>query len=102
MLRTLLKRFIITCTRIAREKFSVSHEKEKSFDIVRQYYVLVDSHFKEKKMVQDYADMLHRSPKTLSNLFMSYGLPSPYALSMKGWKQKQRDYFCTVQKVPKK
>ena len=77
MLRTLLKRFIITCTRIAREKFSVSHEKEKSFDIVRQYYVLVDSHFKEKKMVQDYADMLHRSPKTLSNLFMSYGLPSP-------------------------
>ena len=37
MLRTLLKRFIITCTRIAREKFSVSHEKEKSFDIVRQY-----------------------------------------------------------------
>ena len=28
-------------------------------------------------MVQDYADMLHRSPKTLSNLFMSYGLPSP-------------------------
>lgn len=77
MLRTLLKRFIITCTRIAREKFSVSHEKEKSFDIVRQYYVLVDSHFKEKKMVQDYADMLHRSPKTLSNLFMSYGFPSP-------------------------
>lgn len=77
MLRIILKRFIITCTRIAREKFSVSHEKEKSFDIVRQYYVLVDSHFKEKKMVQDYADMLHRSPKTLSNLFMSYGLPSP-------------------------
>ena len=80
MLRTLLKRFIITCTRIAREKFSVSHEKEKSFDIVRQYYVLVDSHFKEKKMVQDYADMLHRSPKTLSNLFMSYGLPSPFRI----------------------
>lgn len=77
MLRTLLKRFIITCTRIARSKFSVSQEKEKSFDIVRQYYVLVDNHFKEKKMVQEYADMLHRSPKTLSNLFISYGLPSP-------------------------
>lgn len=77
MLRTLLKRFIITCTRIARAKFFVNNEKEKSFDIVRQYYVLVDNHFKEKKMVQDYADMLHRSPKTLSNLFTSYGLPSP-------------------------
>lgn len=77
MLRTLLKRFIITCTRIARAKFSIDNEREKSFDMVRQYYVLVDNHFKEKKMVQDYAEMLHRSPKTLSNLFTSYGLPSP-------------------------
>lgn len=67
MLRILLKRFIILCTRIAREKFSVSPEREKAFDMVRQFYVLVDNHFKEKKMVQDYADMLHRSPKTLSN-----------------------------------
>ena len=57
MLRILLKRFIILCTRIAREKFSVSPERE--------------------KMVQDYADMLHRSPKTLSNLFTTCGLPSP-------------------------
>lgn len=77
MLRILLKRFIITCTRIAREKFCVTNEKEKSFDIIRQFYVLVDNHFKENKKVQDYADMLHRSPKTLSNLFSSYGLPSP-------------------------
>lgn len=77
MLRILLKRFIITCTRIARTKFSVNPEKEKSFDMIRQYYVLVDNHFKEKKKVQEYADMLHRSPKTLSNLFSCYGLPSP-------------------------
>lgn len=77
MLRILLKRFIITCTRIARDKFSVTAAKEKSFDLVRQFYVLVDRHFKEKKMVQDYADLLHRSPKTLSNLLASYGLPSP-------------------------
>ena len=77
MLRILLKRFIILCTRIAREKFSVNPEREKAFDMVRQFYVLVDNHFKEKKMVQDYADMLHRSPKTLSNLFTTCGLPSP-------------------------
>ncbi len=77
MLRILLKRFIITCTRFAREKYSITHEKEKSFDMVRQFYVLVDSHYKEKKQVQEYADLLHRSPKTLTNLFASYGLPSP-------------------------
>ena len=34
MLRILLKRFIILCTRIAREKFSVSPEREKAFDMV--------------------------------------------------------------------
>ena len=45
MLRILLKRFIILCTRIAREKFSVSPEREKAFDMVRQFYVLVDNHF---------------------------------------------------------
>lgn len=77
MLRILLKRFIITCTRFAREKYSITHEKEKSFDMVRQFYVLVDNHYKEKKQVQEYADLLHRSPKTLSNLFASYGLSSP-------------------------
>lgn len=77
MLRILLKRFIIYCTRLARRKFEISHEREKSFDIVRRFYVLVDNHFKEKKQVQDYADLLFRSPKTLANLFASYGLPSP-------------------------
>ena len=77
MLRIFLKRFIITCTRIARQLFGVGQEKEKTFDIIRQYYVLVDRHFKEKKQVQDYADILCRSPKTLSNLFSACGLPSP-------------------------
>lgn len=77
MLRILLKRFIITCTRIGRERYTINPGKEKSFDMIRQYYVLVDQYFKEKKMVQDYADMLHRSPKTLSNLFFSYNFPSP-------------------------
>lgn len=51
MLRIVLKRFIITCTRIARQRFGVGQEKEKTFDIIRQYYVLVDRHFKEKKQV---------------------------------------------------
>ena len=77
MLRIVLKRFIITCTRIARQRFGVGQEKEKTFDIIRKYYVLVDRHFKEKKQVQDYADILCRSPKTLSNLFSTCGLPSP-------------------------
>lgn len=77
MLRILLKRFIITCTRIARDKFCISEEREKSFDIVRRFYVLVDNHYKEKKQVRDYAELLCRSPKTISNLFAGYNLPTP-------------------------
>lgn len=77
MLRIVLKRFIITCTRIARQKYEITAERERSFDVVRQFYVLVDQHFKEKKQVRDYAEMLFRSPKTLSNLCADYGFPTP-------------------------
>lgn len=77
MVRILLKRFIILCTRIAREHMGYNSGSESEFDLIRQFYVLVDQHFKEKKKVQDYAEILYRSPKTLSNLFAQCNLPSP-------------------------
>lgn len=77
MLRMQLKRFIIICTRVARERFAIGADREKLFDTVRRYYVLVDEHFRTMKRVQDYAGLLHRSPKTLANLFASCGQPSP-------------------------
>ncbi len=80
MLRMQLKRFIIICTRIAREHFAVDAPREQVFDIVRQFFVLVDQHFRTRKRVQDYAEMLHRSPKTLTNLFATYGHPTPLSV----------------------
>lgn len=78
MLRILLKRFIITCTRFARGRYAVTEERENSFDIIRRFFVLVDEHFRQKKKVQDYADMLNRSPKTLSNIFTVFpDVPTP-------------------------
>lgn len=77
MLRMHLKRFIILATRIARTRIAPDPVREHALDIVRRYLVLVDRHFREKKRVQDYAEMLHRSPKTLSNLFSACGYPSP-------------------------
>lgn len=59
MLRLLLKRFIILCTRLARKQLSGFPVNEKGFDIIQRYYVLVDNHFKEKKQVQAYAALLH-------------------------------------------
>ena len=77
MLRILLKRFIIVCTRFAREVFNIDPENDGSFDIIRQFNVLLDMNFREKKQVSDYASLLNRSSKTLSNLFSIYNLPSP-------------------------
>lgn len=77
MLRILLKRFIIQCTRIARQRLEITRDKESGFEIVRKYYNLVDEHYRTKKQVQDYADLLHKSPKTLSNIFSTCKLPSP-------------------------
>ena len=76
MLRVLLKRFIILCTRIAENRQGVRKENGMQFETIRKFYVLVDTHFKEKKQVQEYADMLNKSPKTLANLLSSYQQPS--------------------------
>ena len=80
MLRMQLKRFIIVCTRAAREHFGVDGPQEQLFDIVRRFHVLVDEHFRTRKRVQDYAELLHRSPKTLSNLFAACGHASPLSV----------------------
>ncbi len=77
MLRIQLKRFIIQSTRIARHRLNITREKKQSFEIIRQFFILVDTHYREKKQVQDYANMLHKSPKTLSNIFSICKLPSP-------------------------
>ena len=76
MLRVLLKRFIILCTRIAENRQGVRKENGMQFETIRKFYVLVDTHFKEKKQVQEYADMLNKSPKTLANLLSTYQQPS--------------------------
>ncbi|MDR0940137.1 MAG: helix-turn-helix domain-containing protein [Mediterranea sp.] len=76
-LRILLKGFIIQCTRIAFRQLDVQRERGSSFDIVRQYYNLVDANYRTKKQVQDYAGMLHKSPKALSYLFSTYKQPTP-------------------------
>ena len=67
MLRVLLKRFIILCTRIAEDRQGVVRENSFQFETIRKFYVLVDTYFKEKKQVQEYADMLHVSRITLNN-----------------------------------
>lgn len=77
MLRTLLKRLIIKITRL----YKVQHVSEeipvKELDVIRQFNLLVENNYKTLHKVQDYADLLHKSPKTLANLFLLYNNKSP-------------------------
>ncbi|MDG1780398.1 MAG: helix-turn-helix domain-containing protein [Flavobacteriales bacterium] len=77
MLRMLLKRLIIICTRLARMQTVTSEISNQQLELIRKFNVLVDIHFREKKTVQSYADLLFKSPKTLSNMFNMYGDRTP-------------------------
>ena len=97
MLRILLKRFIIQSTRIARQRLNITQEKEYSFEIIRQYYNLVDEHFRTKKQVQDYADLLHKSP--IQTSFLPANCRHLCESSTNGWKRKPSDSFYIVIRV---
>lgn len=77
MLQMLLKRFIIMSTRLAKEQLIVKELDNEQVEIIRKFNFLVDLHYKTKRKVSDYADLLFKSPKTLSNLFSIYNQKSP-------------------------
>jgi len=77
MLQMMLKRLLILCTRMYKQqKESLSHSPS-SIDIIREYNYLVEQHFRKKHSVSEYAQLLNKSPKTLSNLFNKKGNTSP-------------------------
>ncbi|MEQ9375713.1 MAG: helix-turn-helix domain-containing protein [Imperialibacter sp.] len=80
MLQMLLKRLIIKITRLARTQLITKELDNNQIEIVRKFNVLVETHFKTKKQVADYADLLFKSPKTLSNLFAKFNQKSPLSI----------------------
>lgn len=77
MLQMLLKRLIIKLTRLARDQQLSQPMKTEEFDVVRRFNLLVEQHFQSLHQVKDYADLMNKSPKTLSNLFYLYNEKSP-------------------------
>ena len=77
MLRVLLKRLLIKSSRLIKKDFIDPTIPSTQLDLIRQYNVLVEKHFREKHQVADYAEMLFKSPKTLSNLFKKMGDSTP-------------------------
>ncbi|MCR9153643.1 MAG: helix-turn-helix domain-containing protein [Bacteroidetes bacterium] len=76
MLQMMLKRFLILCARVYKAMNKLD-QPAADIDLVREYNYLIEQHFMEKHLVSDYAEMLHRSPKTLSNQFRKMNLKSP-------------------------
>ncbi|WP_154855220.1 AraC family transcriptional regulator [Cyclobacterium xiamenense] len=77
MLRLLLKRFIIRISRLARKQLIKRKLPENELELIRHFNVLVEEHFKTYHQVNDYADLMHRAPKTLANIFAQQGDKSP-------------------------
>ncbi|WP_372750950.1 helix-turn-helix domain-containing protein [Labilibaculum sp.] len=77
MLQVLLKQFLIKSTRLVRKILKNPNIYQDKLDIIRQYNVLVEMHFRNKHKVSLYAELLNKSPKTLSNLFREYNDKSP-------------------------
>ncbi|MCG8307800.1 MAG: AraC family transcriptional regulator [Cytophagales bacterium] len=77
MLLMLLKRLIIICTRLAKAAGGLDDLILENVEIIRQFNFLVDMHYKEKKSVKEYADLLFKSPKTLANIFAKSGSKTP-------------------------
>ena len=77
MLQSMLKRFIILCTRIFKTQENYIKIQDNQINIVREYNFLVEQNFRTKHTVAEYALMLNKSPKTLSNLFSKISSKSP-------------------------
>ena len=77
MLRMLLKRLIVKLTRIYKAQHVDEKIEKVDLDIIRQFGLLVELNYKKKHQVQDYADLLHKSPKTLANLFGKFATRTP-------------------------
>lgn len=77
MLQMMLKRILILCTRIYKSQAKFDGLDSAQNDIIREFNYLVETHFKQKHTVAEYADLLFKSPKTVTNLFKKLGAKSP-------------------------
>ncbi len=80
MLRMLLVQLIIKTTRLSKKQAIIIEPIEDQFNLLRQYNLLVEIHFRKEKQVKFYAALLHKSPKTISNIFAQYSKYSPLAI----------------------
>jgi len=72
MLQMLLKRFLILATRIFKEENKITYIEETKMDVIRNFSFLVEVHYKTKHSVAEYADLMNKPAKSLTNLFANH------------------------------
>jgi len=77
MLRAMLKRLLIKSTRLVKKELIEPNLPQGKIDVIRNFNVLVEKNFRTFHKVVDYADMLFKSPKTLSNTFSKFSNKTP-------------------------
>ncbi|MEO1258879.1 MAG: AraC family transcriptional regulator [Bacteroidota bacterium] len=78
MLETYLRMFLIEALRKHDEQAAaIPVEGEESNRLVGDFIALVDKHFRKKKAVSEYADLLFVSPKSLAKRLNAQGYPTP-------------------------
>jgi len=80
MLRVILKRLLIKSSRLIKEMSQVKELPSNQLETLRKFHVLVEQHYKQKHKVSDYAELLYKSPKTLSNVFKKAGYLTPLTI----------------------
>ena len=72
MLKSLLQRFLILCVRTYKKQNHNLPAENINVGLIREYNYLVEMNFRKYSKVSDYARLLHKSPKTLANIFKKY------------------------------
>lgn len=72
MLKNLLQHFLILCIRTYKKANYNLPTDNVSIGLIREYNYLVEKNYKRYSKVSDYAKLLHKSPKTLSNIFKKH------------------------------
>ena len=77
MLLMLLKRFIILSTRIYKVQNNNIQLHVTKLDAIREFNLLVEMHYKNKHSVLQYADLMNKPAKSLTNLFALHSEKTP-------------------------
>ncbi len=72
MLRYVLRRVLLMSNSFIKEKEQSCKLHNNQLEMIRKFNQLIENHFKEKHQVSDYAAMLFKSPKTISNMFREH------------------------------